>query len=264
MITPEHRPKTQELDTEEEQSLAIATALEPIQPQKVYVMAADRLAEKIRAGQWPPGTRLPAERELSEMLGISRASVRQAIMALESIGVVQSKRGVGHFFKEGAAAALSGQVVNSLVIGGDPQELLEARRIVEPEVARLAAIYRDSDDLTRLFDVIDRMKAAEVAGHFGQYLEADVYFHMALGFATHNPIIVDLERVVVERMKAPPWRAATYTIVPKTIVTNREEHTAILTAVAMRKPRQALERMILHLDNITRNLRNISEFSDSH
>lgn len=236
--------------------------LTPVEAQKVYVIASNNIFAQIKAGVWPPGTRLPPERELSDMLGISRSSVRQALSTLEAIGVLYSKRGVGHFVKEGAATVKSNDIFSSLIKQGDPQELLEARRIVEPEIARLSAIYRDSEDLTRLYTIIDEMKSKERSGDFGKYLDVDFNFHLALAYATHNPVIIDIEKIIVERMKAPPWQTATYTIVPKTLSTNRNEHLEILEAVASRKPKDARSAMIRHLSSIAKNLQNISAFSE--
>lgn len=247
----------------EDKPRGISGVLQPIQPQKIYVIAANQLTELIKSGYWSPGSRLPPERELSEMLGISRSSVRQALTTLESIGVLRSKRGVGHFVTEEAITTASNEVVDSVMSQGDPQELLEARRAVEPEVARLASLYRDSDDLAGLYDVIQRMKVEEANGNFARYLDADFYFHLALAYATHNPVIIDVQQVLVERMKAPPWQVATHTIVPKTFAANMEEHSAILAAVAGHKPREARQAMITHLNSVAQNLRNISAFAET-
>lgn len=235
--------------------------LTPIKPQKVYVLASNHLIYQIQAGVWPPGTRLPSERELSEILGISRSSVRQALTTLEAIGVLYSKRGVGHFVTKEAVNLASNEVVDSLISQGDPQELLEARRIIEPEVARLSAVYRDADDLARLYDCINTMRSKEETDAFDEYLEADFRFHLELAYATHNPVISDIVEVIVERMKAPPWQVATRMIVPKTYNTNRQEHMAILDAVVERKPKEARQAMLSHLASVAKNLHNISAFA---
>lgn len=239
------------------------SVLTPIRPQKVYIVAADQMVERIRQGFWQPGSRLPAERELSEMLSISRASVRQALMALESIGVLYSKRGVGHFVKEEAMAAASTYVVDSLVKEGDPQELLEARRILEPELARLAALYRESDDVLRLNELLERMEGEEQSADLEPYLEADFLFHLNIAYATHNPVLIDLEKVIIERMKAPPWKKATYTIGPKNFRNNLRDHSVILDAISGRKSKEAQQAMIQHIANVTRNVRNISHFLET-
>jgi len=240
----------------------VAVELKPIQPQKVYVLAANRLAEQIKGGMWQPGSRLPSERELSEILGISRASVRQALRALESIGILYSKRGAGHFVAHQDGAIPKNEALTSLVDQGDPQELMEARRALEPEVARLAAIYRDIDDLERLYEALERMERLETDNLFEEYLEADFDFHLLIGYATHNPVVIDLEQVIIERMKAPAWKAAAYTIVPKNRPANRQEHAEILAAISARKPKEAYQAMVQHLAHVARNLRNISSFQD--
>jgi GntR family transcriptional regulator, transcriptional repressor for pyruvate dehydrogenase complex len=240
----------------------VAAQLKPIQPQKLYVIAANRLAEQIKAGVWTPGARLPSERELSDTLGISRASVREALRALESIGILYSKRGAGHFVAEQSGAIPKNEALISLVDQGDPQELMEARRALEPEVARLAAIYRDIDDLERLYEALERMQQLEADNLFEEYLEADFEFHLLIGYATHNPVVIDLERVIIERMKAPAWKAAAYTIVPKNRPANRQQHAEILAAIMARKPKDAYQAMLNHLAHVARNLRNISSFQE--
>ncbi len=233
-----------------------------IQVQKVHVIAASWLAEQIKNGVWPEGSRLPSERELSEMLGISRTSVRHALTALESIGILHSRRGAGHFVAQPPVTTASTEALSSLVTQGDPQEIMEARRALEPEVARLAAIYRDIDDLERLHLALDRMQNSESLARFDIYLEADYEFHLLIAYATHNPVIIDLETVIVERMKAPAWKVATRTIVPRNFPSNREEHRRILAMIAASNPREAHQAMVHHLAHVARNIRNISLFQE--
>lgn len=238
------------------------SGLQRVQKPRVYVIAANQLADKIREGVWSPGTRLPAERELSEMLGISRASLRQALIALESIGILHNQRGSGHYVVQAPADPPQREVVRSLVERGDPQELLEARKILEPNIARLAAIYRDDDDLTQLYDVMHRMKQGEKSGDFSRYIEADFDFHIVLALATHNPVIIDLEQVIVDRMELPPAKTTTNMVIPKNLPANRQEHQVILDAVTRQKPKEAFQAMVAHLATIAHNLRRLSDFSD--
>jgi DNA-binding FadR family transcriptional regulator len=233
-----------------------------IKAQKVHVIAASWLAEQIKNGVWPVGGRLPSERELSETLGISRTSVRHALTALESIGILSSRRGAGHFVAQPPVTSASTEALSSLVTQGDPQEIMEARRALEPEVARLAAIYRDIDDLERLHVALDRMQQSESLAQFDIYLEADFEFHLLIAYATHNPVIIDLESVIVERMKAPAWKVATRTIVPRNFPSNREEHRQILAMIAASNPREAHQAMVHHLAHVARNIRNISLFQE--
>jgi len=175
---------------------------------------------------------------------------------------LSSKRGAGHFVEQQDGALTKSEALTSLVDQGDPQELMEARRALEPEVARLAAIYRDIDDLERLYGALERMERFETDNLFEEYLETDFEFHLLIGYATHNPVVIDLEQVIIERMKAPAWKAAAYTIVPKNRPANRQEHAEILAAISARKPKEAYQAMVQHLAHVARNLRNISSFQD--
>lgn len=236
--------------------------LGPVRAQKVYVIAANWLAEQIQAGRWPVGERLPSERDLSDMMQISRTSVRQALMALESIGILRSRRGAGHYVLQLPGSASQSEALTSLVSEGDPQEILEARRALEPEIARLAAIYRDVDDLQRLYEMQELTIQNEDLRSLDKYIEADYEFHLRIAAATHNPLLLDLERVIIDRMKAPAWRAATYTILPHNFKSNRLEHEAILNAIVAQKPREAHDLMVQHLKHHARNIRNISSFQE--
>lgn len=247
-------------DNTHEYGSKLIPPLNPIQPQKVYIIASNHIYDQIKAGAWSPGSRLPPERELSEMLDISRSSVRQALSTLEAIGVLRSKPGVGHFVTNEAMTANSGKIINSVITKGDPSELLEARRIIEPEVASLSAIYRDGDDLARLYSIIREMKLKEESKDFPGYLEVDFNFHLEIAKATHNPIMVDIMSIIIDRMKAPPWQAATYTIVPRTLSANRNEHLEILESITDRQAKEARLAMIRHLSTVAKNIRNISSF----
>jgi GntR family transcriptional repressor for pyruvate dehydrogenase complex len=235
-----------------------ALNMAPIRTQKVHIVAANRILREIKAGTWKPGSRLPSERELSEILAISRTSVRQALTTLEALGIVHSKRGAGSFVDIGADKLAGAEVADSLLQEGDPQSLLEARNIIEPETARLAAANRQRDDIERLKEILCRMAAEESADSMSRYLDADYYFHMVLAYATHNPVIIDMTRVIVERMKAPPWRNASLAVAPVSFTVNLAEHTRIVEAVRARAPNKAREAMTCHLRGVARRLKKIS------
>src|SRR5215207_1060437 len=103
-----------------------------IEPQR-YERIADRLVADIRAGRLAPGERLPSERDLARQLEVGRASVREAIAALQVAGMIETRPGAGSFVAAGAAER-SRETHDS-----SPSDLLEARALLEPTVARLAA-----------------------------------------------------------------------------------------------------------------------------
>src|SRR5699024_1071692 len=136
---------------------------------RLYRQIADQLQRLIREGEFPPGSKLPSERDLSQMLGVSRASVREALIALEVVGDVEVRVGNGVIVLDNSHA-VAGPVMRAAAQSEpwriDPEfedeiqldlneeipplALLQARRHIEPETARLAAINATADDLAAL------------------------------------------------------------------------------------------------------------------
>ena len=110
--------------------------LHAVEPRRLYRQIADQLAGLISDGEFPPGARLPAERALAAKLGVSRASVREAIISLEIGGLVEVRVGTGIFVA--ATAAPRGPTADA---GPGPFELLSARKLVEGEIAAVAAAH---------------------------------------------------------------------------------------------------------------------------
>ena len=108
--------------------------LHQVQPRRLYRQIADQIAGLIAAGEFPPGSRLPAERELASKLGVSRASVREAIISLEIGGLVDVRVGTGIFVVGPKEPSNTHRDA-----GPGPFELLNARKLVEGEIAALAA-----------------------------------------------------------------------------------------------------------------------------
>ena len=118
--------------------------LQLVEPRRLYRQIADQIAGLIAAGEFPPGSRLPAERELAAKLGVSRASVREAIISLEIGGLVEVRVGTGIF----VTAKQRPEVDRDA--GPGPFELLNARKLVEGEIAALAAVGATADDIEAL------------------------------------------------------------------------------------------------------------------
>ena len=128
--------------------------LQAVEPRRLYRQIADQIAQLIASGEFPPGARLPAERELATSLGVSRASVREAIISLEMGGLVEVRVGTGIF-----VTAPVTQGTSAGDGGPGPFELLQARRLVEGEIAALAASKASREDLDALRECVARMEA---------------------------------------------------------------------------------------------------------
>ncbi|MGE5170669.1 MAG: FadR/GntR family transcriptional regulator [Rudaea sp.] len=220
--------------------------LQVVEPKRLYRQIADQLAQLIARGEFPPGARLPAERDLAVSLGVSRTSVREAIISLEMSGLVEVRVGTGIFVTappEGRARA-----------GGDagpgPFELLSARKLVEGEIAALAARNATADDAAALRQSVERLEAK--VDDFAAREAEDRDFHLLIAKATGNG---SLELVVegLWNQRAELWGRLqqhfhTEELAQRTI----HDHAAIAAAIAAHDPSAARSAMHRHLARVTR------------
>ena len=169
-----------------------------VEPLRLYRQIAGQIAALIDSGEFPVGSRLPAERELATLLGVSRTSVREAIISLEIGGRVDVRVGTGIF-----VAGNASRVPDAGDAGPGPFELLAARKLVEGEIAALAAKKPSAAHLAALSECVARMEA-----HLDDFTvreETDRAFHVGLARATGNGALI---RVVEElwTQRAEMWR----------------------------------------------------------
>ena len=163
--------------------------LQAIEPRRLYRQIADQLRELIAAGEFPLGARLPGERELATQLGVSRPSVREALIALEVEGLVEVRMGSGIYVR-----ALDAPRSRQLEAALGPFEIIRARQVVEGELAALAAQARNAKTVARgLAEAIAGMEADIARGQMP--LAGDRLFHLRLAEASDNGA---LQRVVTE------------------------------------------------------------------
>ena len=237
--------------------------LQPLQAQKLYLSAAYQIAQAISQGRWDPGDKLPPERELAEMLNVSRTTVRQAMAALEALTVIQIRSGVGAFIKPEALKVIAEEIVSEMVTLGDPLLLVDARAILEPGIAGLAAQNREAPDLAHLERYVQGMDAINTGGISPrEFIDADIEFHMAIGAATHNPPAIMLVMELVRWMRQRVWLTGAYLIVSKRGPQYQADHRAILAAITQQDSEAAKSQMAEHLAGIAANLRSFSQISE--
>jgi DNA-binding FadR family transcriptional regulator len=220
--------------------------LQFVEPRRLYRQIADQIAGLIAAGEFLPGSRLPAERELAAKLGVSRASVREAIISLEIGGLVEVRVGTGIF-----VTARSGRGTNADGDAGPgPFELLNARKLVEGEIAALAAAGATTADIEDLQRSVERMTAH--VDDFAIREDSDRDFHLRLAKATGNG---SLELVVegLWNQRAELWGRMqqhfhTTGLAEQTI----RDHAAIIRAVAAHDASGARVAMHRHLSRVIR------------
>jgi DNA-binding FadR family transcriptional regulator len=217
---------------------------EAVLSRRLYQVVADQIGQLIRAGEFRSGDRLPPERDLSRRLGVSRPVVREAMVALEIVGLVEVRGGSGVYIRELAGPL---QVPDA---GEGPYDAFIARRALEGEIAAAAAEHADAERLAELAAAVEQMRlearASPPAG------PGDRRFHLALAAASGNSIYVHLVRFVWDELlnRGPIWAklGERRAVRPTRLL----EHEAILAAVAARDPARARQAVHAHFDGAIR------------
>jgi len=197
-------------------------------------------------GDWSPGEQIPPERELCQQLGVGRASLREALKALEIMGMIETRLGDGTYVCE-RLEFLSRPLLWAITSSSEAevQELVEARKPIEVELAGLAAERATSADLKEIGVHLDQM---EVSLHDGeQFLRSDIAFHLAVAQAAHNNILMNV--LLLIRNLLQNWIGSTLKIagvVQKAL----EQHQSIFLAIAKKNPAAARSAMQNHLQEM--------------
>lgn len=217
--------------------------IQAIEPKRLYRQISEQLRTLIQRGEFPVGSRLPAERDLSEKLGVSRPSLREALIALEVEGYIEVRMGSGIYVCEPP----SNQSGHDLDGEEGPLELIQARALLEGEVAALAAKTGRKAQFDAVEEAIDAMEADADAGV--KPLETDRLFHIRVAEATGNSVLVGTVRRLNDLRLGPlydqlhshfetedTWRQAI------------EEHREVLAALRAKDPVKAKAAMRRHMD----------------
>lgn len=158
---------------------------------RLYEQVAEQITQWIADNGLAAGDRLPPERELATRLGVSRATLSQALVALEVIGVVSVRHGDGTVISGDPAPARHARIVDAIRAHADRlPEIIETRDALETKIAALAAARRTDDDLARIDDALAAMEADIDAG--GRGVEGDERFHGAVTAAAHSLLLARL------------------------------------------------------------------------
>lgn len=214
---------------------------------RLYHRVAEQLAEVISAGEYPEGSRLPAERKLAERFGVSRPTIREAIIALELAGCVEVKGGSGVYVTSAGSGTF-----NTTERDLGPFEILEARILFEGEAAGLAAAQITDAELEELREALaDMVRENENESDTVTKEAADERFHLTIAKATHNEAIVS----VCEHL----WQLRNNSSISARILERvREvgsrprigEHQAIFDALEKRDSKAAVAAMRDHLTRV--------------
>jgi len=233
--------------------MARATAGEArrVAPVRLYRQVADDLEARISAGEFPVGERLPTERELAAAYKVSRTCVREALLAMEIAGLVSIRVGAGVFVL--APEVPQVPAVEAFGEQRAPSEILEARAVIEPELAALAAARADESEIKAIGHAIDLMR--EEHRMAAETERGDREFHRLIAAASHNGLLQDMLAEIWDEMSAPLWQALQAHIRnPHLRLKWIEDHVAIHAALAARDRRRARAAMKAHVEKVRRAL----------
>jgi DNA-binding FadR family transcriptional regulator len=208
---------------------------EPLSTRRTFEEAIEQIAEKVRSGDLHEGDRLPSERELAARMRISRPTLREAVKVLVEAGVLEVRRG-----QSGGIFVASELVPRELLRAGTAMRVsevagvLEARRLLEPRVAQLAAVHADDDDFVAMQATIERQRELaadpDFLRHEDLFLQLDLKFHLALARATRNSTVVQLVRHLFRRLEIARDMAVHAPLVPDWVIGIHERTLAAVRA----------------------------------
>lgn len=207
---------------------------------------AARVVALITERHLKPGDRLPPERELAQAMGVSRSSLREALRALSLLGVTEMRQGDGTYLTALDPDALMRPFGLVLALSeGQLQELFEARRVIEPGLAALAAERADEATLERLRTCVH--DAADAVGDEEAFMRADLELHALIARAASNSILWHVigsisGMGIASRRRTNP--------LPGLREQSAEDHRAIVTAIEAHDPGAAATAMLQHLENV--------------
>lgn len=244
----------------------------PLQRASLADQAADALAARIAAGEWPVGSPLPGEHALAGELGVGRSTVREAVRALTTRGLVRARQGAGVF----VTATAPTPDWDSLLRRTRVADVVEARVAIEVQAARLAAVRRTPADLDALRAALDARavverdaaeqtaparrgdavtgvasgataRATSDADHDARYVDADARFHAAVVAAAHNPVLTELFAAFAPRVRDAMLDLLALAGPGSSHHHDHAAHVAIADAVAARDPQAAAAAASDHL-----------------
>ena len=212
--------------------------LKPVEKQRVAEEIVEQLRSLILTGQYPPGSKLPPERDLSKRLGVNRASLREALKKLEHLGLVRIRQGDGtrvtNFMETGGIELV--QHLLPLAGRNHPElirDMLELRRIFGREIARLAAFRAAPDAVTRLVALADK---ADAAASPTEVFETDFEFYVALTQIAGNQVMGLLINTVREGVRSYMPLLSNLTSSPEAV---RAHHRGLIDAISAKDSERA-------------------------
>jgi len=219
--------------------------LQTIEPRRLYRQIADQLRVLIESGEFPAGARLPPERDLAVQLGVSRPSVREALIALEVEGRVEVRMGSGIYVRAADPSARNAAVSHE---AESPLETIRARQLIESELAAYAALHMRRAQVAGLREAIAVMEQEAAAGQTPT--EGDRLFHTRIAEACENSVLLRVVSDLFDERHNPLFeQLGSHFETAGSWAIAIDEHRAVIDAIAHQSPQGAREAMARHLAN---------------
>nr|WP_022942296.1 FCD domain-containing protein [Psychromonas hadalis] len=236
--------------------------MKSFEPKRPYQKLGLVLRNNLASGKYSVGDRLPPERDIAEMQGVSRTVVREAIIMLELENLVEVRKGSGVYVLNIPNQSNHHETIISDDSG--PFEMLQARQLLESNIAEFAAIQVTPSDIVKMRVALELEKEELAAGHAEH--KGDERFHLCIAEATQNSVLVDMLKHSWERREnSPMWKKLHTHIIDQAYRQEwLEDHKKILAAMQRKDPIAAKNAMWQHLENVKQRLLELSDIDDPH
>jgi GntR family transcriptional regulator, transcriptional repressor for pyruvate dehydrogenase complex len=226
---------------------------EVVRKNKIYEEVAKQI-ERLIIKKLKPGDKLPSERELAEMLRVSRSSIRDAIRSLELIGLVEPRQGAGTIVRELSAGTKISPFTNALERKREQvTELLDFRKMLEPPLSARAATHASAEELAEMEDILKRQEEKQKLGEAA--IAEDAEFHYSIALASGNSVVLkvidtlmDLLRDTREKSLQVEGRSQKSLAGHRRILAAIKKHDAEAAKAAMRRHIEDVEEIVLNND----------------
>lgn len=224
--------------------------LKAIRKTRIYEEVVNQVHDMVREGKFKAGDQLPSERELAETFKVSRTSVREALRALETQGLIVSRTGAGNFVAELPIESLVAPLAAMLIEEKSAlADIFEMRKVIEPHIASLAAERATKRDIERMKKILDKQREAVSRGETG--VEADAELHFAIGRATQNQALEKLVSGLMDILSHSREESLQTKDRRKASI---ESHRKILSAIEEHDKKKAREAMLFHIEQVEENV----------
>ena len=228
--------------------------IKPIRRTSISDQVSMQIKQLILDKDWKPGERIPSETELAELFGVSRVSVREALLKLNAIGLLESRFSGGNYVREvGADIYLNAIIPAAYVSSNSLLELLEFRQVMEAKQAGLAARKAKPEDVARLEEIHKDM--VKNAGNLEAFSEADLRLHIELARITQNSLLVACMELIRDVLGENMQKL----VAQRGYESGINDHRQILAAIRENDERRAIQVMDDHVADICKSYMRVLE-----